>query len=115
MYQNPIQLIAMLIVFAIFTAVGVSSYFRSKEVKGQISEEETLTDEINKWMEKTVTRELLDRLSDPSISAEANFLQQTEQIKEMIQKEFEIRKILILIRLLTSFLIRSCRKITNVS
>ena len=90
LYQNPIQLTAMLVIFAIFTAVGISSYLRSKEVKEQISEEENLTDNIKEWMEKNITKELLDRLSDASISEEANFLQQSEQIKEMIQKEFQV-------------------------
>lgn len=88
-YQNPIQLTAMLIVFVIFTAVGISSHFRSKEVKGQISEEENLTEKINQWLEETVTKELLEKFSDPSVSAEANYLQQTERIKEMIQNEFK--------------------------
>lgn len=91
-YRNPIQLIALLIIFIIFTAIGISSYFRSKEVKGQISEEKNLTDKINQWMEKIITKELLDSFSDPSVSAEVNFLQQTERIKEMIQKEFQIKE-----------------------
>ena len=90
LYQNPIQLTAMLVIFVIFTIVGVSSHLRSKEIKGQISEEESLTKEINQWMEKKVTQELLDSLSDPAISKEANFFKQSEAIKKMIQKEFHI-------------------------
>lgn len=90
LYQNPIQLTAMLVIFGIFTAIGISSYFRSKEVKGQISEEENLTNKINEWMEKTITKELLEKFSDKSISEEANFLQVSEKIKEMIQKEFDV-------------------------
>lgn len=87
-YNSPVQLIAMFIIFAIFTAIGISSYSRSKEVKGQISEEETLTKEINAWMEKTVTQDFLDSISDASASREADFLQQSEYIKEMIRKEY---------------------------
>ena len=91
-YQNPVQLTAMVIIFGIFLAIGISSYFRSKKVKEQISGEESLTKEINAWMEETITKELLNKLSDPSLSAEANFLQQSERIKEMIYQEFNIEK-----------------------
>ncbi len=91
-YRNPVQLTAMVIIFGIFLAIGISSYFRSKKVKEQISEEESLTGEINAWMEETLTKELLDKISDPSLSAEANFLQQSERIKEMIYEEFDIGK-----------------------
>jgi hypothetical protein len=89
-YRDVMQLVPMLIIFAIFTAVGISSYVRSKEVKGQISEEESLTKELTDWMEETVTKEFLDKISDPSVSEEANFLQQAERIKGMIYDEFEI-------------------------
>lgn len=90
-YNSPVQLIAMAIVFGIFTAVGVSSHFHSKKVKEQISEEENLTAEINQWMEQTITQDFLNKISDPSVSAEADFLQQSEHIRKMIHKEFEVQ------------------------
>lgn len=87
-YSSPVQLIAMFLIFAVFTAIGVSSHLRSKEVRSQISEEETLTKEINAWMEETVTQEFLNSISDASVSREADFLQQSERIKQMIHEKF---------------------------
>lgn len=87
-YNSPIQLLAMCIVSFIFTAVGISSYIRSKEIRGQISEEESLTNSIMAWMEAHITQDFLDSIFDASLSEEANFLQQSEEIKQRIQQEY---------------------------
>lgn len=89
-YRSPVQLTAMILIFIIFTAVGISAYFRSKEVKGLISTEEDLTIKINQWLEQTITKDFLNQLTDPTISAEANFLQESEHIRKLLQTEFQV-------------------------
>jgi len=87
-YSSPIQLIAMLIVFVIFLYVGISSHLHAKEIKGQISIEEEQTASINQWLNENITEEYLQSHTDPTISDEINYMQQTEQIKQELQQQF---------------------------
>lgn len=87
-YNSPIQLAAMLLVFCIFLIIGIRSYIRSREVKGQIHGEEEMTKTINTWLKEHVTESYLKQLSDPELSDEINYMQQTDQIRETLLKEF---------------------------
>lgn len=85
---NPLSLIIMAGMVIGFLLVGISSLRKSGVVKTQIGEENTMTDEINHFMEDAITQELLMEYHDESLSDEINYFNKTEQIKELIKNRF---------------------------
>lgn len=69
--------------------VGISCLVKSRKVKTQIGEEETLTDALKLWMSENITKEFLNPFRDNALSDEVNYLNETEQIKKTVLKEFE--------------------------
>lgn len=87
-YQGYFAWTVMGILFTIFLIVGFGTLKHSKQVQGQIAEEDTLTNTINTWLEKTITQEVLDSVIDPNEVDEINYFRQTEYIKKGILDEF---------------------------
>ncbi|WP_167956602.1 hypothetical protein [Anaerosporobacter faecicola] len=87
-YQGTFAVTIMAAVFLIFIVIGFSTLKRSKQVKGQIAEEDELTDAINSWLDQTITEEVLTTLNNPSDPAEINYFKQTEYVKNAILNEF---------------------------
>ncbi len=88
-YQGYFSWIIMGVLFTIFLLIGLGTLKHSKQVEGQISEENTLTDAINEWLEKTITQEVLDSVVDSHEVDEINYFKQTEFIKKRILEEFD--------------------------
>lgn len=88
-YQGYFAWTVMGILFSIFLIVGFGTLKHSKQVQGQIAEEDTLTNTINTWLEKTITQEVLDSVIDPNEADEINYFKQTEYIKKGILDEFD--------------------------
>lgn len=88
-YQGYFAWTVMGVLFTIFLIVGFGTLKHSKQVQGQIAEENTLTNTINTWLEKTITQEVLDSVIDPSEADEINYFKQTEYIKKGILDEFD--------------------------
>lgn len=88
-YQGYFAWTVMGILFSIFLIVGFGTLKHSKQVQGQIAEEDTLTNTINTWLEKTITQEVLDSVIDPNEVDEINYFKQTEYIKKGILDEFD--------------------------
>ena len=88
-YQGYFAWTVMGVLFTIFLIVGFSTLKHSKQVQGQIAEENTLTNTINAWLEKTITQEVLDSVIDPNEADEINYFKQTEYIKNGILNEFD--------------------------
>lgn len=88
-YQGYFSWTIMGVLFTIFLLVGFSSLKHSNQVKGQITEENTLTDAINSWLERTITQEVIDSVVDPNEVDEINYFKQTEYIKKGIFEEFD--------------------------
>lgn len=86
-YQGFSQIVIG-IVFAIFIVIGISTLRSSNQVKGQIDDENNLTDAINSWLQKTITQELLNTVTDPEEADEINYFKQTEYVKNAILEEF---------------------------
>lgn len=88
-YQGYFAWTVMGVLFTIFLIVGFGTLRHSKQVQGQIAEEETLTNTINSWLEKSITQEVLDSVIDPNEAVEINYFKQTEYIKKGILDEFD--------------------------
>ncbi|WP_455716457.1 hypothetical protein [Anaerosporobacter sp.] len=88
-YQGYFAWIIMGLLFTSFLIIGFGTLKHSKQVKGQIDEENALTDAINTWLEKNITKEVLDRVIDPNEADEINYFKQTEYIKNGILETFD--------------------------
>ena len=88
-YQGYFAWTVMGVLFTIFLLIGLGTLKHSKQVKGQIADENMLTDAINVWLEKTITQEVIDSVVDPNEVDEINYFKQTEYIKKAILDEFD--------------------------
>jgi hypothetical protein len=88
-YQGYFAWTIMGILFTIFLIIGFGTLKHSTQVKGQIDEENRLTDAINDWLDKNITQEVLDTVIDPNEADEINYFKQTEYIKNRILDEFD--------------------------
>lgn len=74
--------------FAAAFIYGLYSLNQAKTIKGQIAEEKAVENEINKWLDETVTEEFLEKNSDNSLPKEANYLKQCQVIRQLAQDTF---------------------------
>lgn len=88
-YQGYFAWTVMGILFTVFLFIGFGNLKHSTQVKEQINEEDSLTDTINTWLEKNISRDVLDTVIDPNEADEINYFKQTEYIKSRILDEFD--------------------------
>lgn len=67
---NKVVFICLLCMFIIFAAWGTVTVFKSRKIKGQITEEETLTAKIKEWIDENVTSEMIESWKDKNVSEE---------------------------------------------
>ena len=89
-FNGIISEIVMSAVFIFFIGVGINSISRAKRAAVESKEEEKMNKQLNSWLEENLTKETLEKLSDPSQSDELNYLHLTEVLKSEIQKQFGI-------------------------
>ena len=75
-------------IFAGCIFVAITSFNDAKKAKEQISEEEMLTKQVNTWLEENIAKELFIKIIDEDLSAEANYLNQLEYLRDLVLKEF---------------------------
>lgn len=85
---NEIVLILLLCMFMSFVVYGFSSIIKSKKIKGQIAEEETLTSKIKLWLGKNITDGLVKSWKDESVTEEENELIIISKINEELQLNY---------------------------
>jgi len=71
---NEIVFICLLCMFAAFIIGGIVSVIKSRKIKGQIVEEETLTNEIKLWIDENISDEIIESWKDKNVSDEENEL-----------------------------------------
>lgn len=81
---NDIVLVLLLCMFALFIAGGFASVIKSHRIKGQISEEEELTQKIKLWLDENITSEIIASWKDTNVSEEENELIVISKIGEML-------------------------------
>lgn len=74
--------------FVIFIYIGISTRQKAKKIQTEIDEENRLTKEINQWLEIYIDENFLEKVKDPDITDELNYLKTIAAIKEMLIKEF---------------------------
>ena len=86
---NDIVLVLLLCMFAFFIANGVASVIKSGKFKGQISEEEALTNEIKLWLDENITGEIVGSWRDTNVPDEENELIVISKIGEMLSDYYK--------------------------
>lgn len=84
---------SMAILFAVFTlflGIGVSSLRKAAKIKSLVSEEETVVERVEKYMEERFTDEYLESLSDHELPEEENFFHVTELLKKELAGQFPL-------------------------
>ncbi|MCX4326945.1 MAG: hypothetical protein OSJ45_06585 [Lachnospiraceae bacterium] len=71
---NEIVLVLLLCMFVFFVAGGFKSVIKSQKIKGQIAEEENLTNELKLWLDENITSGLVKSWKDNSVTDEENEL-----------------------------------------
>lgn len=82
-YSNII-FICLLCMFSVFLVGGAVSIAKSKKIKGQIAEEESLTDQLKLWIDKNITGEMVESWKDKSVSDEENELIVLSQLRRKL-------------------------------
>lgn len=84
---------SMAILFAVFTlflGIGISSLRKAAKIKSLVSEEETVVERVEKYMEERFTDEYLESLSNHELSEEEDFFHVTEQLKKELAAQFPL-------------------------
>ncbi|SHO45795.1 hypothetical protein [Anaerocolumna xylanovorans] len=87
-FSGALSYIVMGAVLIAFLIIGIVTYKKSKQVEKEISEENSVTDTIQEWLEANLTKEQVDGFSNASASEEVQFLQKLEKMKAMVVAKF---------------------------
>ncbi|CUH92491.1 hypothetical protein [Herbinix luporum] len=82
----PNFIMGALFLFFIYEAITI--WNKAKKLKWEIEEENQLTEKINQWLQKTVTKDFLASISNDNLSEELNYMKQTDTIRDMLLAEF---------------------------
>ncbi|MBR3770905.1 MAG: hypothetical protein IKL07_01410 [Clostridium sp.] len=94
-YANVLNLLNGLIsytlnicLFAGAILYGFISLGHAKKLKSQIAEEEKIHDEILNWLDEQITKEFIEKNTDPDLPQEANDLKLFQLIKNMTMDQY---------------------------
>ncbi|MCR5692101.1 MAG: hypothetical protein K6G62_07770 [Eubacterium sp.] len=87
-FFNPFSVIIMGIVFQIFIIVGISSIVRAKNIKGLVSQEDEMSDEVITWIEENITSDLINQYYDESQSQENNYFSVHSKLCQIVGENF---------------------------
>lgn len=87
---NSFSSLIMAAVFTIFVIVGITSLLRAKKMKGMVSQEEKVSDDVLVWIEENITDEWIDTLVDKEQSDEDNYFQVHAAMCKRVAEEFPL-------------------------
>jgi len=76
------------ILFIFFIYEGISAGLKARKLKAEAAEEDQLTEKINDWLKKNVTKEFLDSVVSDETSEELDYIKKVDTIRDMLLKEF---------------------------
>lgn len=91
------------IVFLAFLYVAYSTNQKAKQIKSEIEAENQLTERINEWLEQHIDDRFLASLRSDDVSEELNYIRITDEMKEMLIKEFGPQNLAYLDRLIEEY------------
>lgn len=74
--------------FIIFLIIGIKSLKYSKDIKSQLAHENEEISKIADWLEKNVTKDMIEESYDNGIPEEMKYFSRSEYLKKAVLKEF---------------------------
>lgn len=87
---NSFSSLIMTAIFTIFAIVGITSLIRASKMKGMVSQEEKISDDVLIWIEENITDEWIDTLVDKDQSDEDNYFQAHGAMCKRVAEEFPL-------------------------
>ncbi len=87
-FSSTISLICLALLSVGCLFVGINSLNRAKKASAEAVEEDKLTSELNKWLSENVDEDLLIRFDKEDLTDEANYIERTEGIKNIMKSTF---------------------------
>lgn len=88
LHYSTFALVVIIVVFAIFFAIGIVSFVKAGRVKLEIPEEEEKTAEILGWLREELSQEMIDSWKDPNAADEENDLLVTSHIRASLMRKY---------------------------
>ncbi len=87
-YFSTLSAVIVSVLFVGFFIVGIDSFYRAKKAKAESVEEERFIKELKDWLEKNLTYEMLSAADSADQTKEENFLNEMNEMKQIIEKQF---------------------------
>lgn len=87
-FFSTLSSVIVTVLFAGFLIVGIDSFYRAKKAKAESVEEERFIGELKGWLEKNLTYKMLAAADSIDQTREENFLNEMNEMKRIIQKQF---------------------------
>lgn len=87
---NKFSMLIMTAVFVIFLLVGITSLLRAKKMKGIVSQEEKVSDDVMDWIEEHITDEYIETQLDPNKSEEDNYFELHAALCRRVAEQFPL-------------------------
>ena len=85
---NTVSAPIMLAVFIIFLVIGIVTILKANQIKAQIGEEESFTDQVEQWMKDKFTDDYIKTLLDDEQTDEINYFNATEEMKKLLAEQY---------------------------
>lgn len=85
---STFSILVMTIVFAVFIFVGITSLIRAKKLKGVVSEEDKVVDEVLDWIGANISDDVISSLVDEKLSEEDNYFAAHGKLCDMVAEQF---------------------------
>lgn len=87
---NKFSTLIMAVVFVLFFVVGITSLLRAKKMKGIVSQEEKVSDDVMDWIEANITDEYIRTLIDPEKTEENNYFSAHAAMCNRVAEQFPL-------------------------
>lgn len=87
---NKFSMLIMTAVFAVFFLVGITSLLRAKKMKGLVSQEEKVSDDVMDWIEEHITDAYIETLIDPDKTEEDNYFDAHSAMCRLVAEQFPL-------------------------
>ncbi len=87
---NQFSMLIMTAVFVIFFFVGITSLLRARKMRGIVSQEEKVSDDVLDWIEENITDEYIHSLTDPENTEEDNYFSAHTAMCNRVAEQFPL-------------------------
>lgn len=87
-FFSTLSAVIITALFAGCLIIGIDSFRRAGKAKKEAAQEERFIAELTGWLEKNLTLEMLTAADQEDCSKEVNFLNEMNELKQIIQKQF---------------------------